>query len=117
MAALILLPFSADAATCTGVGGTLSGGTCTIILTSPTSSNQTFTSPSDWNNSANTIEVIGAGGSAGASAKATTATATGGGGGAYSKITNFSFASPGVTTATYQIGGGGCYNDAQHGRQ
>lgn len=101
------LPQTAFAATCTGDGGTLSSGTCTIILTSPTGSNQTFTSPSDWSNGANTIEVIGAGASGGAYAKASTATASGGGGGAYSKISNFSFASPGVTTATYQIGTGG----------
>jgi len=75
------------------------------FLTSPTGSNQTYTSPSDWNNSSNTIELI-AGGASGASESATTHV-TGGGGGEYGTVSNFSFATPGTTTATYQIGAAG----------
>lgn len=75
------------------------------LLTTPTGSNQTFTSPADWDDAANLIECLGAGGSGN-----TTGTGTSrawGGGGAYSSTPNFVFASPGVTTATYQIGTGG----------
>ncbi len=79
------------------------GSTCVAFLTT-TGSNQTFTSPSNWNNSNNTVECMG-GGAAGGSAAGNHS--TGGGGGAYSKITNFSFASPGTTTATYRVGIGG----------
>lgn len=103
---LFVEPKGSAAITC-GFGTDIGGGVCRGFLVSPTGSNQTFTSPSDWNNSNNTIEVIGAGGSGGASQISTNGRATGGGGGAWSKITNFSFASPGVTTATYQIGTGG----------
>lgn len=75
------------------------------FLVSPTGSNQTFTSPSDWNNSNNIIELI-AGGGSGAFAQLSRH-GTGGGGGEYGKTTNFTFATPGTTTATYQIGAGG----------
>ena len=67
-----------------------------------TGSNQTYTSPSDWDNSANSIEAIGGGATGGIGGAG--GHYTGGGGGAYSKITDFSFASPGTTTATYRIG-------------
>lgn len=78
------------------------------FLTSPTGSNQTFTSPSDWDNNSNSIEPVG-GGASGAviMGSAGTGTASGGGAGAYSKITSFNFATPGTTTAIYQIGIGG----------
>lgn len=69
-----------------------------------TGSNQTYTSPSDWDNGNNSIECIG-GGASGASGNSVGHN-TGGGGGAYSKITNFSFATPGTTTATYRIAAG-----------
>lgn len=75
------------------------------FLTSPTGSNQTYTSPSDWNNSNNKLETLGAGSSGGADS--TGVHATGGAGGAYNTISNFTFATPGTTTATYQIGSGG----------
>ena len=78
----------------------------TTFLTSPTGSNQTYTSPSDWNNSNNSIEVLG-GGATGALSIGTDRHATGGGGGAYAKILNFTFATPGTTTATYRVGAGG----------
>lgn len=74
------------------------------FLTSPTGSNQTYTSPSDWNNSNNKLETLG-GGSGGAVA-ITGIHVTGGGGGAYNTISNFTFATPGTTTGTYQIGAG-----------
>ena len=76
------------------------------FLTSPTGSNQTYTSPSDWNNASNTIETI-AGGGGGSPANTATTAGAGAGAGGYSKISNFTFASPGTTTATYQIGAGG----------
>lgn len=71
--------------------------------TSPTGSNQTYNKPSDWNDTSNSIECIGAGAS-GAITQITNNNNTGGGGGAYSKITNFSFTG---SSATYQIGTGG----------
>lgn len=76
------------------------------FLTTPTGSNQTYTSDATWNNSNNTVECVGAGASGGA-VRGQNSVGTGGGGGAYSAISNFSFASPGTTTATYQIGTGG----------
>lgn len=72
------------------------------FLTSPTGSNQTYTSPSDWNNSNNTIELLASGGT-GASSSNVLQHKTGGGGGEYGATTNFSFATPGTTTATYRI--------------
>lgn len=74
-----------------------------VFLTSSTGSNQTYTSPTDWNNADNTVEVIGAGGSG----NSQNSRPDGGGGGAYSKISNFSFAAPGTTTATRRVGTGG----------
>jgi hypothetical protein len=78
----------------------------TVTFLTITGSNQTFTSPSDWDNSDNTIEAVG-GGASGATERPSNGHAPGGGGGAYAKITNFSFASPGSTTATYSAGSGG----------
>lgn len=75
------------------------------FLTSPTGSNQTWTSPVDWNNASNTVETIGGGGSGGLNRGV--AHSTGGGGGAWNRTIQISFATPGVTTATYQIGAGG----------
>lgn len=77
------------------------------FLTSTTGSNQTYTSPSDWNNASNIVETIGAGGSGGRGAGGSNGGASGGGGGGWSQITNFTFATPGTTTATYQLGTGG----------
>ena len=74
--------------------------TQTVLTT--TGSNKTYTSPSDWNNSDNTIECLGGGGNGANSSSAIHV--TGGGGGAYAKISNFSFAAPGTTTATYRVG-------------
>lgn len=78
--------------------------TQTILTT--TGSNQTYTSPSDWNNASNQVECLGGGGSGG-TRTFSGGHGAGGGGGAYSAITNFSFASPGTTTATYRVGLGG----------
>lgn len=64
----------------------------------------TYTSPVDWNNSDNSIECIGGGGSGAAGGGATNRALSGAGAGAYSKITNFSFATPGTTTASYTVG-------------
>lgn len=73
------------------------------FLVSPTGSNQTFTSPVDWNNGNNSVECIGGGGG-GKGGQQGSGAGAGGGAGAYSKILNFTFAVPGTTTATYQIG-------------
>lgn len=77
------------------------------FLVSPTGSNQTLTSDPTWNNSNNTIECIGAGGSGGVANGAAPKSCAGGAGGDYAKISNFTFATPGTTTATYQLGTGG----------
>lgn len=76
------------------------------FLTSPTGSNQTYTSTSDWGNP-NSIELIAGGGSGGVSLGSGTRVGIGAGGAEYGKTTNFSFASPGITTATYRIAAGG----------
>lgn len=86
--------------------------TQTILTT--TGSNQTYTSPADWNNASNQVECLG-GGASGGAASNLSHHSTGGGGGAYSAITNFSFASPGVTTATYNVGIGGAARGAISG--
>lgn len=70
----------------------------TTFLTT-TGSNQTYTSPGDWNNANNTVELLGGGASGGSGINHS----SGGGGGSYSKISNFSFATPGTTTATYRV--------------
>ena len=66
-----------------------------------TGSNQTYTSPSDWDNGNNSIECIGGGASGAFGSNGVHY--TGGGGGSYSKITNFAFAVPGTTTSTYRV--------------
>lgn len=78
----------------------------TDFLTSPTGSNQTWNSPSDWNNSDNTIYCVGGGGSGGRAQGAARLEGAGGGGGCMMQALNFQVASPGTTTATYQIGAG-----------
>src|SRR5438105_3697808 len=88
---LLFAPRTTLAITC-GFGTDIGGGVCRGFLTT-TGSNQTFTSPSDWNNSNNTIECIGAGGSGGAVRGSTTNDATGGGGGAIDQ--QFQFCKPG----------------------
>src|SRR3954465_10706214 len=76
-----------------------------IFLTSGTS----WTVPSDWSNSNNTIEAIGAGGGGGGGFLDNSGSggegAGGGGAGAYSKATNVTL-SPG-STVTVAIGAGG----------
>lgn len=72
-----------------------------------TAGSATYTSPSDWDNSNNTIEGIGGGGSGGASVvNGLVSRSSGGGGGEYRKIANFNFANPGTTTASYTVGSG-----------
>lgn len=83
--------------------------TVTFLTASP-GSNQTYTSPEDWDDSNNTIEAIGAGASGGRARLDSftfTLAASGGGGGAYQKHENFSFAVPGTTQATYRVGAKG----------
>lgn len=66
------------------------------FLTSPTGSNQTYSVPSDWNSSNNSVETIGGGGGGHRNKGG------GGGGGGYSKQTNISLTPGG--SATYRIG-------------
>src|SRR3989344_7007658 len=90
-----LFPLCAEAA--------VSTTTTAVFLTSGTS----WTVPSDWNSSNNTIEVIGGGG-AGESHDGSTG-AGAGGGGAYSKVSNVSLsAGAGIT---YSVGAGGVSAD------
>lgn len=78
-----------------------------VFLTTPTGSNQTYTSAVDWNNSNNQVETIASGGSGAARQAPGNAHATGAGAGAWNKILNFTFATPGTTTAVWQTGVGG----------
>ncbi len=71
-----------------------------VYLTSGSS----WTVPSDWNSSQNTVEVIGGGGGAGNGQVGVSYPASGGGGG-YSKISNVTL-TPGASI-TYQVGSGG----------
>jgi hypothetical protein len=84
------------------------------FFTTSAGSNQTWTSPSDWNNANNQIEAIG-GGASGGGTNAQPNHCTGGGGGAYSSIDNFVVATPGTTTATLQVGAGGAQVGAANG--
>ena len=77
----------------------IGGGQCRAFLTSGAS----WTVPNDWNNSNNTIEVIGGGG--GGFTGGFSVGTSGGGGGAYSKITNLALV--GGNPVTYQVGSGG----------
>lgn len=76
------------------------------LITTPVGSLQTSTSDATWDNANNTVECLGAGASGGASQQSNSKGA-GGGGGAWSKYTNFSFATPGTTTYQWQLGTGG----------
>ena len=76
----------------------------TVVFLTTTGAGQIWTVPSDWNNSANTIEVIGGGGG-GASGQQGLDYSGGGGGGAYSLISNLSL-TPG-NSITIQVGSGG----------
>jgi hypothetical protein len=69
-----------------------------VFLTSGTS----WTVPSNWNSSNNTVEVVGGGGGG---AKSAGVSGGGGGGGAYSKVTNVTLAPGG--TVSYAAGAGG----------
>jgi len=71
----------------------------TITITSGTSQSR----PSDWNNSANTIEAIGGGGSGSCGAKKNGNRGSGGSGAEYRKLTNYSAGG----TFNYTIGAGG----------
>jgi hypothetical protein len=66
-------------------------------------SGTSWTVPSDWNSSNNTIETIGGGGGGGAASNGKISSA--GGGGAYSKITNLSLTAS--NSVTLQVGAGG----------
>ena len=89
-----------------GSGYTAAATSSVVFLTSGTS----WTVPTGWNSSSNTVECIGAGGN-GSTAKttATEASGAGGGGGAYAKINNLSIAEGALIS--YVIAAGGSEND------
>lgn len=74
--------------------------TVTFLTASP-GVNLTYTSPIDWSNTNNKVEVLGGGATGGAGGS--TGIGYGGGGTAFAGIANFTFAVPGTTTATYNI--------------
>ena len=74
------------------------------VITSSAGSTQTITSDATWNNSNNSIEVIGAG-ARGAIGASTSTSGGGAGGGAYSKIVNASITTPGTTQYFARVGG------------
>src|ERR1039458_5344659 len=93
--ALIGLTLSAQAQLpLTGAGLGAPGGrapvTTTIFLSS---TNASYTVPSDWNSANNTIEVIGAGGGG---SDSVSGVGSGGGGGAYSKSVNITLTPSGT---------------------
>lgn len=98
---------SSGADSCTATNFTMPNST--VESSTPTvvylSSGSKWTVPSDWNNSNNTIEVIGGGGGGGF---AIGYYSGGGGGGAYSKITNVAL-TPSAKVA-YAVGIGGTSN-------
>jgi len=79
------------------------GPPTTIFITSGT----TWVVPSDWNNSDNTIEVIGGGGGGSAESNPIQNAGAGAGGGAYSKITNTTLTAGGTIGISVGSGGGG----------
>jgi len=87
-----------------GFGSPIAGGMCRGYLTSGT----TWTVPSDWNNSSNTIECIG-GGAAGDKGNDTPGIGAGGGGGAYSRSVNVVLSG----TINYVVGAGGTTDAAR----
>jgi hypothetical protein len=89
-----------------GFGSPIAGGMCRGYLTSGT----TWTVPSDWNNSSNTIECIG-GGAAGDKGNDTPGIGAGGGGGAYSRSVNVVLSG----TINYVVGAGGTTDAANGG--
>ncbi|MES2203404.1 MAG: fibronectin type III domain-containing protein [Patescibacteria group bacterium] len=97
-------PLPALAVTC-GFGSDIGGGQCRGVIT--TTGLNTFSVPSDWNNSSNSIEIIGGGGggATGTTGGAGGAGKAGGGGGAYVLKSNVSLTPS--TTAYLQVGAGG----------
>ncbi|HVV15164.1 MAG TPA: hypothetical protein VHD55_02065, partial [Candidatus Paceibacterota bacterium] len=92
----------AGSASVCGFGSSVGGGVCRGYLLSGTS----WTVPSDWNSSNNSIEVIGGGGKGGdGTGSATARSGGGGGGGAYSAVSNVSLTLN--TPVAYQIGSAG----------
>jgi hypothetical protein len=96
-----------------GANSTNSGNNSGILFAAATvtayllASGTSWTVPADWNNSNNTIHMIGGGGggSSGSASGNNRAGGAGGGGGGYTAVNNFS-TSPGASIA-YQIGSGG----------
>lgn len=93
-----------------GANSTNSGNNSGILFSASTSvaylllSGTSWSVPANWNNSNNTIHLIGGGGGGGGSRTGLTRTSgSGGGGGGYTQLTNQTLAG----TITYAIGAGG----------
>lgn len=71
-----------------------------FVTTTDNASNQTYITPVDWNNGANTIEVVAGGGAGGVEHLTSTNHGTGGGGGGYSAAVNVSLGA----TASFFLG-------------
>ena len=89
--------FNATTYTGSGAAKSVNNGAKIVYLTSGTS----WTVPSDWNSTNNTVEVIGGGGGGATSASG----GSGGGGGAYSKANNTVLAAG--ASVTYAVGAAG----------
>src|SRR3989344_8261876 len=101
-----LYPEPGYATTC-GTGSSITftdigGGQCRGYLT--TTGTNTFTLPTDWSSSANSIQTIGGGGGGNNGA----GESNGGGGGAFASSTNITLT--GGATITYAVGAGGTNN-------
>lgn len=92
----------------TGFHFTQRSDNAVIVLTSTSSS--TWTVPNDWNNTNNTIHLIGGGGGGGGASisGSNSAGGGGGGGGGYTKLTNQTLTKG--ASITYQCGDGGIGN-------
>ena len=102
-----LLCFIPSFAYACGFGSSISGGLCRGYLTSTTTAS--WTVPSDWNSSNNSIECVGPGGNGTVGTGAVSPyDSAGGQGGGYGKVTNVSLTAN--SSITIQIGAGGSTN-------
>jgi len=98
----VFAPWHAARAVSCGFGSAIGGGQCRGFITD--TAQTTWTVPSDWNSSSNTIEVIGGSGS-GADGAGSNHGGGGGGGGAYAEVSNLNLAAG--NSIPIQVGAGG----------
>src|SRR5450631_1057904 len=92
-------PVNVSASTVCGSGSDIGSGLCRVYLTATASS--TWTVPTDWTSSKNTIEAIGGGGGGGWDASGA------GGGGEYRKFSNLATSSGAIINYIAGSGGAG----------